>query len=83
MLTRALGEASIAARMLGAADALRDEIGGAPPIVQRGCVDRAERVARAKLDPAAYEAEHARGRADAHSPSSPAFCHANPCDVRM
>ena len=29
----ALGEASIAARMLGAADALRDEIGGAPPIV--------------------------------------------------
>ena len=29
----ALGEASVAARMLGAADALRDEIGGAPPIV--------------------------------------------------
>jgi len=63
----ALGEVSIAARILGAADALRNEIGGAPPVLQRGCVDRAERVARASLDQAAYEAEHARGMAEAHS----------------
>ena len=61
-----LGEALIAARILGAADALRDDIGGAPPILQRGCVDRAERVARAALDRAVYEAEHARGRVEVH-----------------
>jgi predicted ATPase/DNA-binding SARP family transcriptional activator len=62
-----LGEALIAARILGAADALRDEIGGAPPILQRGYVDRAESVARSKLENSVYEAEHARGRAEAHS----------------
>ena len=63
----ALGEAVIAARILGAADALRNDIGGFPPILQRGCVDRAERVARSNLDQAAYEAEHARGRDEAPS----------------
>jgi tetratricopeptide (TPR) repeat protein len=63
----ALGDALIAARMLGAANALRDEVGGAPPLLQRGCVDRAERVARSELDHAVYEAEHSRGRAEAHS----------------
>lgn len=62
-----LGEALIAARILGAADALRDEIGGAPPIMRRGCVDRAERVARSTLKGVVYDAEHARGRAEAHS----------------
>jgi hypothetical protein len=34
--------------------------------VQRGCVDRAERVAGAELDRAVFEAEHSRGRAEAH-----------------
>ena len=63
----ALGHASTAARMLRAADALRDEIGGAPPISQRGSVERAEAVARSELDPAMYEAEHSRGWADARS----------------
>jgi hypothetical protein len=62
-----LGETSIAARILGAADALRDEIGGAPPILQRGCVDRAESVARSNLEGVVYEAEHARGRTEAHT----------------
>jgi hypothetical protein len=61
-----LGEALMSARILGAADALRDEIGGAPPLLQRGCVDRAERVARANLERVVYEAEHARGRVEAH-----------------
>ncbi|MCU1397166.1 MAG: ATPase [Acidimicrobiales bacterium] len=60
------GETMIAARILGAADALRDEIGGAPPSVQRGGADRAERLARSELDPGVYEAEHARGRLEAH-----------------
>jgi hypothetical protein len=36
-------------------------------MAQRGCVDRAERVARAQLTASAYETEHARGRAEAHS----------------
>jgi hypothetical protein len=62
-----LGETLIAARILGAADALRDEIGGAPPILQRGCVDRAESVARSNLEGVVYEAEHARGRTEAHT----------------
>lgn len=62
----ALVEASLAARLLGAADALRDEIGGGPPTPQRGCVDRAEQAARSSLDDAAFESEHARGRNDAH-----------------
>lgn len=62
-----LGEALIAARILGTADALRDEIGGAPPITQRGCGDRAERVARSTLKNVVYDAEHERGRAEAHS----------------
>ncbi|MCU1360115.1 MAG: ATPase [Ilumatobacteraceae bacterium] len=62
-----LGDALSAARILGAADALRDEIGGAPPLLQRGCVGRAESAARSALEGDVYEAEHARGRADAHS----------------
>jgi hypothetical protein len=62
-----LGEALMAARILGAADALRDEIGGAPQISQRGCVDRAERVARSNLEGVVYDAEYQRGRAEAHS----------------
>jgi predicted ATPase/DNA-binding SARP family transcriptional activator len=62
-----LGEALVAARILGAADALRDEIGGAPPVKQRGGVDRAEGVARSELGNVVYEAEHARGRVEAHS----------------
>ncbi len=61
------GEALLAARILGAADALREEIGGAPPTSQRGCVDRAESVARSQLGPDVYDAEHERGYADAHS----------------
>ncbi len=61
----ALGEALVASQILGAADALRDEIGGAPPMSQRGCVDRAERVARSHLDADVYETEYARGRGDA------------------
>jgi predicted ATPase/DNA-binding SARP family transcriptional activator len=63
----ALDEALLAARILGAADALRAEIGGAPPTSQRGCVDRAESTARSRLDADAYETQHARGYADAHS----------------
>jgi predicted ATPase/DNA-binding SARP family transcriptional activator len=62
-----LGEALMAARILGAADALRDEIGGAPQISQRGCVDRAERVARSNLEGVVYDAEYQRGRTEAHS----------------
>jgi hypothetical protein len=62
-----LGDVLIAARILGAADALRDEIGGAPPASQRGCVDRAESIARSHLDADAFESTHARGRAEAHS----------------
>ena len=61
-----LDEALLAARILGAADALREEIGGAPPTSQRGCVDRAEIVARSQLDADVYDTEHARGYADAH-----------------
>ncbi|MEO5902286.1 MAG: tetratricopeptide repeat protein [Ilumatobacteraceae bacterium] len=61
-----LGEALVAARVLGAADALRDEIGGAPPLSQRGGVERAEGLARAKLEGVVYEAEHALGRVEAH-----------------
>jgi hypothetical protein len=61
-----LGEAALAARILGAADALRDETGGAPPVLQRGCVDRAEHAARSWLGDAAFKAEHARGRVDPH-----------------
>jgi tetratricopeptide (TPR) repeat protein len=61
-----LDEALLAARILGAADALRDEIGGAPPTSQRGCVDHAERVARSHLDAEIYEKEYARGHADPH-----------------
>jgi tetratricopeptide (TPR) repeat protein len=60
-------QALLAARILGAADALREEIGGAPPISQRGCVDRAESVARSQLDAVVYDKEHARGHADAQS----------------
>jgi tetratricopeptide (TPR) repeat protein len=60
------GEALLAARILGAADALRAEIGGAPPISQRGCIDRAESIARSQLDAGAFETEHAHGCADAH-----------------
>jgi predicted ATPase/DNA-binding SARP family transcriptional activator len=60
-------EALFTARILGAADALREEVGGAPPISQRGCVDRAESVARSQLDADLYDAEHARGYANAHS----------------
>ena len=62
-----LDEALLAARILGASEALREEIGGAPPMSQRGCVDRAERVARSQLDADVYDTEHARGYADAHS----------------
>jgi predicted ATPase len=62
----ALDRPAIAARVLGAADALREEIGGAPPVAQRGCVDRAERVVRAALDADAYDQQVAHGRADAH-----------------
>jgi predicted ATPase/DNA-binding SARP family transcriptional activator len=61
-----LGEALLAARIIGAADALREEIGGAPPMAQRGCVDRAESVARSHLDGDIYEAAYASGLADAH-----------------
>ena len=61
-----LGECARAARILGAADALRDEIGGAPPLSQRGCVDRAEHVVRSNLDSDVYETEHTRGREAAH-----------------
>ena len=63
----ALGELSFAARLLGAAEILRDEIGGAPPVSQRGCVDRADRIAREGLDRAAYQAERALGVSEAHS----------------
>jgi len=63
----ALGDVVLAARILGAADALRDEIGGAPPIAQRGGVDRAESVARSQLDIDLYDTEHRRGRMEAHS----------------
>jgi predicted ATPase/DNA-binding SARP family transcriptional activator len=62
-----LDEALLAARILGAADALRDEIGGAPPMSQRGCVDRAESVTRSQLDADTYETEHARGYAAAYN----------------
>jgi hypothetical protein len=62
-----LDDALLAARILGAADALREEIGGAPPTTQRGCVDRAERVTRSQLDAGVYDTEHGRGFADAHS----------------
>jgi hypothetical protein len=62
----ALGEALTAARVLGAAEVLRNEIGGAPPVQQRGCVDRAERVARSSLSSSSYEAALAEGRASAH-----------------
>jgi predicted ATPase/DNA-binding SARP family transcriptional activator len=61
-----LGEALLAARIIGAADALREEIGGAPPMAQRGCVDRAESVARSHLDGDMYETAYASGLADAH-----------------
>jgi predicted ATPase len=61
-----LGEALLAARIIGAADALREEIGGAPPMTQRGCVDRAETVARSHLDADIYETAYASGLADAH-----------------
>jgi predicted ATPase/DNA-binding SARP family transcriptional activator len=62
-----LDEALLAARILGAADALREEIGGPPPVLQRGCVDRAESVARSQLGADVYDAEHARGYAAAHT----------------
>ena len=61
-----LDEAMLAGWILGAADALREEIGGAPPMSQRGCVDRAESVARSQLEAGVYETEHSRGYADAH-----------------
>jgi predicted ATPase/DNA-binding SARP family transcriptional activator len=62
-----LDEALLAARILGAADALREEIGGAPPTSQRGCVDRAESVARSQLEAGLYDTEHASGYADANT----------------
>jgi predicted ATPase/DNA-binding SARP family transcriptional activator len=61
----ARGEATTAAALLGAADALRDSIGGSPPVSQRGGVDRAEQRVRSLLDEQVYAAECERGRADA------------------
>jgi hypothetical protein len=59
-----LGDPLLAAGIVGAADALRAEIGGAPPMSQRGGVDRAETVARSQLDPDVYDIEYGRGYAD-------------------
>ena len=77
-----LGEALIAARILGAADALRDEIGGAPPIMQRGCLDGAERVGRSISRVLCTTRSTSEG-GPKRTASSPAWCQANPRDVRM
>ena len=53
-----------AAVLLGAAAALRERIGGPPPVSQRGGVDRAEQRACSQLGRQAYEAEYARGSSD-------------------
>ena len=61
----ALDDAPRAAALLGAAEALRDAIGGAPPHAQRACADRAEARARSLLSDDQFNAERDRGRADA------------------
>jgi hypothetical protein len=50
-----------AARLLGAADALRRRSGGAMPPAERFDVDRAERRARRAMGDRAFEAEFAIG----------------------
>lgn len=58
-------EARAAAALLGVAEALRERIGGPPPVAHRGGVDQAERRARSQLSEQAFASEHSRGRADA------------------
>lgn len=58
-------DAGEAAALLGAAEALRERIGGPPPLAQCGGVERAEQRARAQLGEQVYTSEHIRGRADA------------------
>lgn len=55
------GQEVAAARLLGAADALRRRSGGPMPAAERFDVDRAERRARAALGDSAFEAEFAAG----------------------
>ena len=54
-----------AAALLGAAAVLRERVGGAPPVSQRGGVDRAEQRACSQLGRQVYESEYARGSSDA------------------
>ncbi len=58
------GDAESAARLLGAADALRRRSGGPMPAAERFDVDRAERRARAALGDPAFETAFEAGAAD-------------------
>jgi hypothetical protein len=57
------GGAARAARLLGAADALRQAIGAPLPVAYQTDVDRYLARARAALDPAAFSAAWTAGRA--------------------
>jgi predicted ATPase/DNA-binding SARP family transcriptional activator len=57
-------DAAEAAALLGAAAALRERIGGPPPVSQRGGVDRAEQRACSQLGQRAYASEYARGSSE-------------------
>jgi hypothetical protein len=58
------GDADAAARLLGAADALRRRLGGPMPAAERFDVDRAERRAREALGDSAFDTAFAAGAAD-------------------